>query len=73
MYADDTVLYVASEKLSDIEAMLGEDINVLADWLKDNQLVMNLKNDKTESMVFGTAKRLSKEENLSHQLLLALE
>ena len=64
MYAD-TVLDVASEKLSDIEAMLAEDINVLADWLEGNQLVINLKKDKTESMVFGTAKRLSKEENLS--------
>ena len=59
MYAD-TVLDVASEKLSDIEAMLAEDINVLADWLEGNQLVINLKKDKMESMVFGTAKRLSK-------------
>ena len=43
MYAVDTVLYVASEKLSDIEAMLAEDINVLTDWLENNQLVINLK------------------------------
>ena len=62
MYADDTVLYVASEKLSDIEAILTEDvdkINYLADWLEVNQLVIHLKKNKTESMVFGTAKRLS--------------
>ena len=65
MYADDTVLYVASEKLSDIEAMLAEDVASLANWLEINQLVINLKKSKTESMVFGTAKHLSKEENMS--------
>ena len=45
--------------------MLAEDVNVLPDCLEDNQLVINLKKDKTESMFFRTAKRFSKEENLS--------
>jgi hypothetical protein len=31
----------------------------VAQWLQRNQLVINLKKDKLESMVFGTARRLA--------------
>ena len=48
---------------------LSEDINSLASWFQDNELIINLKKGKTEVMLFGTAKRLSgfdgKELNLS--------
>ena len=31
-------------------------------WFDENELLVNLKKENTESMVFGTAKRLSKTE-----------
>ena len=37
----------------------------LVGWLSYNKLVINLKKSKTESMVFGTAKRLASHENVS--------
>jgi hypothetical protein len=65
MYADDTVLYFSHEDFKDIEAALSEDMDAVAQWLQRNLLVINLKKDKTESMVFGTARRLAKEGNSS--------
>jgi hypothetical protein len=32
----------------------------LADWLRENELIINLKRGKTESLVFGTAQRIAK-------------
>ena len=65
MYADDTVLYFSHEDIKNIEAALSEDMDAVAQWLQRNQLVINLKKDKSESMVFGTARRLAKEGNSS--------
>ena len=65
MYADDTVLYFSHGNIKNIEAALSEDMSAVAQWLQRNQLVINLKKNKTESMVFGTARRLAKEGNSS--------
>ena len=65
MYADDTVLYFSHEDIKNIQAALSEDMDAVAQWLQRNQLVINLKKNKTESMVFGTARRLAKEGNSS--------
>ena len=68
-YADDTVIFTSSKVLDAIQHNLSEDINSLASWFRDNELIINLKKGKTEVMLFGTAKRLSgfdgKELNLS--------
>ena len=56
-YADDTVLYVADKQTQSIRAKLDEDMELIANWLKENELVINLKKGKTESLLFGTAKR----------------
>ena len=56
-YADDTVLYVADKQTQSISAKLDEDMELIASWLKENELVINLKKGKTESLLFGTAKR----------------
>ena len=68
-YADDTVIFTSSKDLDAIQHNLGEDIKSLADWFRDNELVINLKKGKTEVMLFGTAKRLNcfdgKELNLT--------
>ena len=56
-YVDDTVLYVADKQTQSIRAKLNEDMELIASWLKENELVINLKKGKTESLLFGTAKR----------------
>ena len=36
-------------------------MDFLADWLKNNELVLNLKKGKTESLLFGTSQRIAKQ------------
>jgi len=45
--------------LDTIQHNLSKDINSLASWFKDNELIINLEKGKTEVMQFETAKRLS--------------
>ena len=57
--ADDTVIFTSSKDLDAIQHNLSKDINSLAPWFRDKELIINLKKGKTEVMLFGTAKRLS--------------
>ena len=59
MYADDTVIYRAGKDIETIENVLTEELEQVARYFDENQLVINLKKDKTEVMLFGTAKRRS--------------
>ena len=34
-------------------------MNNLCDWFKDNELIINIKKDKNETMLFGTPKRIN--------------
>jgi len=45
--------------LDAIQHNLNEDINSLASWFRENELIIHLKKGKTEVMLFGRAKRLS--------------
>ena len=54
-YADDTVLYVPNDNIEIIESHLSDYLNMLADWFKENELILNLKKGNTEVMIFGTA------------------
>ena len=56
-YADDTVLYVADKETQSIQTQLVMDMESIAVWLKENELIINLKKGKTESLLLGTAKR----------------
>jgi len=58
-YADDTVVYFASKDIHQIEKSLNEDFIRIANYLDENELVLNLKKGKTESLLFGTAKRIN--------------
>ena len=58
-YADDTVIYCSGKDVESIEANLTYDMDLIAKYLEDNELIMNLEKGKTEIMLFGTAKRLS--------------
>ena len=58
MYADDTALYVSHENKEKIENDLNQDMQNLISYFRQNELVINLKKEKTETMLFGTAERL---------------
>ena len=60
-YADDTVLYLAGKHRQSIQDKLNEDMSCIANWLEENELIINLKKCKTESLLFGTAKRRAKD------------
>ena len=65
-YADDTVLYVSDQDSLTIEKKFNEDIsNYVSNWLTENDLSLNLKKGKTESMLFGSPARLKKTTPLS--------
>ena len=59
-YADDTVLYIAGKDIQSIQTKLSKDMDSLADWLRENELIINLKKGKTEFLLFGTAQRIAK-------------
>ena len=74
-YPNDTVLYVAEKDIQSISAELSKDMDCLADWLKSNELVLNLKKGKTESLLFGTTQSIAKqteplEVKLSHETFI---
>ena len=58
-FADDTVLNVAGNDIETIKSHVPDDLNLLAEWFKEIELILNLKKGKTEAMIFGTAKRLA--------------
>ena len=39
--------------------MLTEDLSSISDWLKENELIINLKKGKTEALLFGTSKKVA--------------
>jgi len=58
-FADDTVIYLSSKTHTEIEKDLNTDLKNIADYFTTNELVINLKAGKTESLLFGTHKRLN--------------
>ena len=58
-YADDTVLYTPGKDIYIIEQNLSQDLERLAEWFTENEMILNLKKGKTECMLIGTAKRLA--------------
>ena len=59
MFADDTVIYYENESFEIIQQRLNKEMVSIASYFTKNELVINLKKNKTESMLFGTAKKLS--------------
>ena len=54
MYADDTVIYTSSKHHADLQEKLTRDFKNVADWLKKNNLIINIKKGKTEYIyLFG--------------------
>ena len=60
MYADDAIIYTVSQRITEIERALANEVNnTIWNWLHDNRLIVNLKKRETEAMLFRTAKRCS--------------
>ena len=60
MYEDDTVICYAHEEKETIEECLSQDCRQISKYLDETELIINLKKGKTESMLFGTARKLNK-------------
>ena len=58
LYADDTVLYVSHKSEEKIQNNLNQDVQNLLSYFRENELVINLKKVKTETMLFGATKCL---------------
>ena len=61
-FADDTVIYANAKSVEDVEHQLNKDLSSIANYFDNNDLIVNLKKGKTESLLFGTSKKLNKKE-----------
>ena len=59
-YADDTVILFAGKNGADIAYALNADLESIGAYCVTNELLLNLKAGKTESMLFGSSQRLSR-------------
>ena len=48
-YADDTVIYTASEEIKEINAKLSKTLAELSTWFSKNELILNLQKGKLKS------------------------
>ena len=56
LYADDSALLTSSKDISEIERVLSVELESVNEWLVENRLSLHL--GKTQSIVFGSKKRL---------------
>ena len=64
-FADDTVIYYADHNFDVIENTLNNELESISNFLQENELIINLKVGKTESMLFGTPKKLKQHHHLN--------
>ena len=57
LYADDSALIASGKNVADIEPPLSSELEYVSNWLIDNKLSLHL--GKTQSILFGTKRRLS--------------
>lgn len=63
LYADDSAILVSAKNKHDIENTLCHDLNIVSQWLICNKLSLHL--GKTESILFGSQRRLSSQSSLN--------
>ena len=68
MYADDTTLHCHSNRKSEIERSLNEDLNTVNKWCILNNMLINP--TKTTCMLIGTAQRIA---TVTNELNINLE
>lgn len=47
------VIFVSEHLAKEIRKSLSSDFRAMADWMTEIKLILNLKKDKTECMLFG--------------------
>ena len=57
LYADDTVIFTSHKSAKTIEDYLNSDLEKIATWFNQNNLVINLKKGKTEFMMFENRRK----------------
>ena len=57
-YADDTVIYLSGKSKESIQSGLQSDFNAIADWMESMDLVTNMKEGRTEVMLFRTNQKI---------------
>ena len=70
MYADDTVIYYASNSTKDIVNCINEDLNIISNWLLSNKLSLNA--DKSEFMFIGSRQRLQSVKHDIHNVTVTI-
>ena len=58
-YADDVVVYTAGKDIESIKSRWPGDMLNISHWFEKDELILNLKQGKRESLLFGAAKRRS--------------
>ena len=58
LYADDSALLVSGKDVLEIERILSVELGAVNEWLCENRLSLHL--GKTQSILFGSKKRISK-------------
>ena len=60
------MLFFSAKDLRTIKVNLSEGIEHIATWFEENELIINLKKEKSEVMLFGTSQKLLKlRDNIS--------
>ena len=62
LYVDDSALLTSSSDISEIEDVLSKELESVSEWLVENRLSLHL--GKTESILFGSNKRLAKRREI---------
>lgn len=62
LYADDTVVYYSSKSSKEVESVLNNEVQRIADWMNENCLIINLKKGKTEFVMYGAHQNLRKQD-----------
>ena len=63
LYADDSMLIVSGNNIKQLENTLTKEMENMKDWLDSNKLSLHL--GKTESILFGSKKKLKKVSKLN--------
>ena len=65
LYADDTVIFASGKNSAVVAEKLNHDLVTLGNFFNDNSLVVNFKQSKTEFLLFGSNKRLSRNNTVN--------
>ena len=59
MFVDDTVVFYAGKSAQEIESVLNSELENIFRYFIRNDLIVNLREGKTEALLFGTRRKLN--------------